>query len=129
VWNTAPLAGHLLNRHAPSSAFRERVRSPTPRDLQEADALASAAWDTAEFVPRRGRKLVGDAVRLPRLDLDGWHLVSGVSSSQCTEDLPHPTGKERRAVQAGDLVKLTFEMEIERTRRARQITSSASECG
>ena len=58
----------------------------------------------------------GDAreeVRLAVLDLDGWHLVSGVACHhRWPETFEIPGEKERRGLAAGDTVKLQFEMSV-----------------
>lgn len=54
-----------------------------------------------------------EEVRLPVLDIDGWHLNSGVASHhRWPETFEIPDEKERRGLGAGDIVKLQFEMQL-----------------
>lgn len=54
-----------------------------------------------------------DEVRLPVLEIDGWHLRSGVASHhRWPETFEIPDEKERRGLTEGDIVKLQFEIEL-----------------
>lgn len=56
---------------------------------------------------------VFEEVRLPVLDIDGWHLMSGVASHHrwpATFEIPNE--KERRGLIEGDVVKLQFEIQV-----------------
>lgn len=57
--------------------------------------------------------LDSEDIRLPVLEIDGWHLRSGVASHhQWPETFEIPDEKERRGLVDGDVVKLQFEIEI-----------------
>jgi len=52
-----------------------------------------------------------EELRLPVLDIDGWHLKSGVASHhQWPETFEIPNEKERRGLIENDVVKLQFEI-------------------
>lgn len=54
-----------------------------------------------------------EELRLPILDIDGWHLESGVASHhRWTETFEIPDENERRGLVEGDIVKLQFEIEV-----------------
>lgn len=54
-----------------------------------------------------------EVVRLPVLEIDGWHLKSGVASHhQWPETFEIPDELERRGLIEGDIVKLQFEITI-----------------
>src|SRR5450759_1729700 len=52
-------------------------------------------------------------LRLATIDLDGWHLLSGVAQHHRTPDTFWiPPEKERRTLNEGDIVKLVFEISL-----------------
>ncbi len=52
-------------------------------------------------------------LRLATLDLDGWHLLSGLAQHHRTpETFYMPPEEMRRTLQAGDMVKLQFEIAV-----------------
>lgn len=54
-----------------------------------------------------------EEIRLPVLEIDGWHLRSGVASHhRWPETFEIPDEEERRGLVEGDVVKLQFEIEI-----------------
>jgi hypothetical protein len=54
------------------------------------------------------------SLRLPSLEIEGWHLLSGVVSNQLYPTTFHiPSESERRAVSAGAVVKLSFELGVD----------------
>jgi hypothetical protein len=54
-----------------------------------------------------------EEVRLPVLDIDGWHLDSGVASHhRWPETFEIPDEKERRGLIEGDVAKLQFEIQL-----------------
>lgn len=56
---------------------------------------------------------VAAEIRLPVLEIDGWHLRSGVASChRWPETFEIPDEKERRGLVDGDVVKLLFEIEL-----------------
>lgn len=54
-----------------------------------------------------------ETLRLPVLEIDGWHLRSGVASHhQWPETFEIPDEKERRGLVESDIVKLQFEISV-----------------
>lgn len=54
-----------------------------------------------------------ETLRLPVMEIDGWHLKSGVASHhQWPETFEIPDETERRGLQKGDIVKLQFEIAV-----------------
>lgn len=54
-----------------------------------------------------------EEVRLPVLDIDGWHLASGVANHHRWPDtFEIPGEQERRGLAEGDVVKLVFEIQL-----------------
>jgi hypothetical protein len=90
---------------------------------QAMEALLRAIYREPAFNPPEiGKKPIFNAdpeaeedeeVRLPVLDIDGWHLNSGVASHhRWPETFEIPDEKERRGLVEGDIVKLQFEMQL-----------------
>jgi len=54
-----------------------------------------------------------EIVRLPSMELDGWHLESGVVRHEANPDtFEIPDEAQRRNLVGGDIVKLIFEIEV-----------------
>lgn len=54
-----------------------------------------------------------ETFRLPVMEIDGWHLQSGVASHhRWPETFEIPDEKERRGLQKGDIVKLQFDISV-----------------
>lgn len=54
-----------------------------------------------------------ETLRLPVMEIDGWHLRSGVASHhRWPETFEIPDEKERRGLQKGDIVKLQFDIAV-----------------
>lgn len=54
-----------------------------------------------------------ETLRLPVMEIDGWHLKSGVASHhRWPETFEIPDEKERRGLQKGDIVKLQFDIAV-----------------
>jgi hypothetical protein len=54
-----------------------------------------------------------ETLRLPVMEIDRWHLKSGVASHhRWPETFDIPDEKERRGLQKGDIVKLQFDIEV-----------------
>lgn len=91
---------------------------------QATEALLRAIYREPAFAPPQiGEKPVfgappieeseDDEVRLPVLEIDGWHLRSGVASHhRWPETFEIPDERERRGLTEGDIVKLQFEIEL-----------------
>lgn len=64
-------------------------------------------------VEESAAELESEEIRLPVLEIDGWHLRSGVASHhQWPETFEIPDEKERRGLVDGDIVKLQFEIAL-----------------
>lgn len=54
-----------------------------------------------------------ETLRLPDMEIDGWHLRSGVASHhRWPETFEIPDEKERRGLKKGDIVKLQFDIAV-----------------
>lgn len=76
---------------------------PTFLDASVAEAVEAETSEQAEL----------EILRLPVMEIDGWHLTSGVASHhQWPETFEIPDEKERRGLQKGDVVKLQFKISV-----------------
>lgn len=87
--------------------YRQPVATPPaigPRPAFAALAQPEIVRDEAYMI---------EEIRLPVLEIDGWHLRSGVASHhRWLETFTIPEEEERRGLIEGDVVKLQFEIEI-----------------
>lgn len=69
-------------------------------------AVGAAAAETPE-------QAEVETLRLPVMEIDGWHLRSGVASHhRWPETFEIPDERERRGLQKGDIVKLQFDIAV-----------------
>lgn len=87
-----------------------------PEHKQPAIGSKPTFWDagTATAVPAETLEQADlETLRLPVMEIDGWHLNSGVASHhRWPETFEIPDEKERRGLQKGDIVKLQFDIAV-----------------
>lgn len=87
---------------------------PTFLDPGAADAAETETSEQAELEP----------LRLPVMEIDGWHLRSGVASHhRWPETFEIPDEKERRGLQKGDIVKLQFDIALTPSEQLDEVSS------
>lgn len=68
-----------------------------------------------------------ETLRLPVMEIDGWHLRSGVASHhRWPQTFEIPDEKERRGLQKGDTVKLQFDIAIPPDEQLGEVSSEVS---
>lgn len=87
--------------------YRQPAASQPPLGRRPSFATKGAPAETSEAESEY------EQIRLPVLEIDGWHLRSGVASHhQWPETFEIPDERERRGLVDGDIVKLQFEVAL-----------------
>lgn len=90
--------------------FRQPEHKQPPVGAKPAFLATGAAAATSAEAAEQAEL---ETLRLPVMEMDGWHLRSGVASHhQWPETFEIPDEKERRGLQKGDIVKLQFEIAV-----------------
>lgn len=87
--------------------YRQPVASQPPLGPRPNFAIEGPSKETSEDESE------SEEIRLPVLEIDGWHLRSGVASHhKWPETFVIPNERERRGLTDGDIVKLHFEIAL-----------------
>lgn len=87
--------------------YRQPVATPPSLGARPAFAVQTETTTAGEEAHQV------EEIRLPVLEIDGWHLRSGVASHhRWPETFEIPDEEERRGLVEGDIVKLQFDIEI-----------------